>query len=176
VRPSKAARLHVAQNSSFLTAVEFYGQRKLPDIPRKSAFQTGLEWLAERSWRLSCGNGLLFSHLCFRLLLAVSVCLSVLARRAWEKITSFLLFGTAHYGNRILGLTSHLIPPHHRLIQHSLITGGRAGFATCTEPEPVQPSIKQTPSLRLAHFSYHQSKTHHRNRNIPPAFSFCLLA
>jgi hypothetical protein len=48
---------------SFFTAVEFYRQRKLPDIPRKSPIHTGLDRVTERSRRTSCMGFALFAPL-----------------------------------------------------------------------------------------------------------------
>jgi hypothetical protein len=68
--------LHVAQNSSFLTAVEFYGQRENYRIYPESR-PSRLDW---NGWLSVDGVQVLatacsFRTLCFRLLLAVSVCL-----------------------------------------------------------------------------------------------------
>lgn len=56
-RTSNAIRSRMAPKShlSFFTAVEFYRQRKSPDIPPKVAISDWTEhWLAERSRRSTC--------------------------------------------------------------------------------------------------------------------------
>ena len=101
---------------SFFTAVEFYRQRKLPDIPRKSPIQTGLDRVTERSRRTSCMGFALFAPLfsfCFRQCRAHA--------DGGHKINLFHLLRTTRYGNWLPGLAAHLITHHPRLIYHSLI-------------------------------------------------------
>jgi len=74
---------------SFFTAVEFYRQRKLPDIPRKSPIQTGLERVTERSRRTSCMGSALFAPL-----FSFASGIAVLTRTAAKKST--LSFVTDH--------------------------------------------------------------------------------
>lgn len=97
---------------SFFTAVEFYRQRKLPDIPRKSPSQTGLEWVAERSRRTSCIGLAVFAPLfsfCFR------HCRSPCGRRPTKINPSPLFMDHSIRELAPNGLAAHLIS-HRRLI------------------------------------------------------------
>jgi hypothetical protein len=102
-----------------------------------------------------------------------SVCLSALARIARKKINSFLLFGTARYGNRTLGLTTHLIPPRQHTnttLTRSLLADGQASRLGSFD----QPN---TTVIKTGIFSYHhQSKTQHRTTTSTPPLFFLLLA
>lgn len=87
-RTSNAIRLRMAPKShlSFFTAVEFYRQRKSPDIPPKVAISDWTEhWLAERSRRSTCiGLAILLSS--FPLFAIALACLLCLLRQEWPYI------------------------------------------------------------------------------------------
>lgn len=128
---------------SFFTAVEFYRQRKLPDIPRKSPIQAGLERVTERSRRTSCMGFALLAPL-------FSFCFRQCRPHAdgGHKINLFHLLRTTRYGNWLPGLAAHLIP-HHQLIQHSLIRRPNLHLAW-----PGRPSH----TVNKTDISYHQIK------------------
>ena len=108
---------------SFFTAVEFYRQRKLPDIPRKSPIHTGLERVTERSRRTSCMGFALFAPL-----FSFASGRAVPKRTAATKSTIFLCYGPLDTGTGSWGSQPNLIP-HHQLIQHSLIRRPGLQFA-----------------------------------------------
>lgn len=88
-RTSNAIRLRMAPKShlSFFTAVEFYRQRKSPDIPPKVATSDWTEhWLAERSRRSTCiGLAILLSS--FSLFaIALACLLPCLPRQEWPHV------------------------------------------------------------------------------------------
>lgn len=87
-RTSNAIRLRMAPKShlSFFTAVEFYRQRKSPDIPLKVAISDWTEhWLAERSRRSTCiGLAILLSS--FSLFATALACLLCLLRQEWPYV------------------------------------------------------------------------------------------
>lgn len=128
---------------SFFTAVEFYRQRKLPDIPRKSPIHTGLERVTERSRRTSCMGFALFAPL-----FSFASGRAVPKRTAATKSTIFLCYGPLDTGTGSLGSLPNLIP-HHQLIQHSLIRRPNLHLAW-----PGRPSH----TVNKTDISYHQIK------------------
>ena len=100
---------------SFFTAVEFYRQRKLPDIPRKSPIQTGLERVTERSRRTSCMGFALFAPL-----FSFASGTAVPKRTAATKSTIFICYGPLEYGNWLLGLAAqpNTTPPTNTTLTH----------------------------------------------------------
>ena len=131
------------------------GRENYRIYPRKSPFQTGLEWVTERSRRCKLhglGSFCTTVFVCFRL---CCPCMD-----GSPKINPFLLLQATQYGNWLLGLAAHLIPHHHRLIQHSLIWR-----PACI----LHDMVDHTPRSNKTGISYHQSKKIHHS-----AFSFCL--
>jgi hypothetical protein len=127
------------------------GRENYRIYPRKSPFQTGLEWVTERSRRTSCIGLAVFAAL-FSFASGIVVLL-----RTTAKTNLFLLSRTTQYWNWLLGLSAHLIP-HHRLIQHSLIRRPSMHLAWPGRP----PNMVYKTGI-----SYHQQKT--------PSFRFFFL-